>query len=138
VIASIDAKGVGQVVRELHPLLESAYHKLGYPDRSFDQVAAKALQRIIRRAGGREDAPCWSQRSELRLRGREAGRAGSNREAAAADGAAEHEAHPGQGREIASALDYRLRALIRSQASQSIVRKPSNRAAGASIRLLEL
>jgi hypothetical protein len=47
VIASIDAKGAAQVVRDLHPLLESAYHKLGYPDRSFDQVAAKALKRII-------------------------------------------------------------------------------------------
>jgi hypothetical protein len=47
VIASLDAKGVAQVVRDLHPLLESAYHKLGYPDRKFDQVAAKALQRIV-------------------------------------------------------------------------------------------
>jgi hypothetical protein len=47
VIASVDAKGLAQVVRDLHPLLESAYHKLGYPDRSFDQVAAKALQRIV-------------------------------------------------------------------------------------------
>lgn len=47
VIASVDAKAAGQVVRDLHPLLESAYHKLGYPDRSFDQVAAKALQRIL-------------------------------------------------------------------------------------------
>ena len=47
VVASIDAKGAAQVVRDLHPLLESAYHKLGYPDRSFDQVAAKALKRII-------------------------------------------------------------------------------------------
>jgi hypothetical protein len=47
VVASIDAKGAAQVVRDLHPLLESAYHKLGYPDRKFDQVAAKALQRIV-------------------------------------------------------------------------------------------
>jgi len=47
VIASIDAKGAAQVVRDLHPLLESAYHKLGYPDRKFDQVATKALQRIV-------------------------------------------------------------------------------------------
>src|SRR5205807_374083 len=47
VLASIDAKGAAQVVRDLHPLLESAYHKLGYPDRSFDQVATKALKRII-------------------------------------------------------------------------------------------
>jgi len=47
VIASIDAKGAAQVVQDIHPLLESAYHKLGYPDRSFDQVAGKALKRII-------------------------------------------------------------------------------------------
>jgi hypothetical protein len=47
VIASIDAKSAAQVVREIHPLLETAYHKLGYPDRSFDQVAGKALKRII-------------------------------------------------------------------------------------------
>ena len=46
-IASVDAKGAAQVVRDLHPLLETAYHKLGYPDRKFDDVAAKALQRII-------------------------------------------------------------------------------------------
>ena len=47
VIGSIDAKGAAQVVRDIHPLLESAYHKLGYPDRKFDQVATKALKRII-------------------------------------------------------------------------------------------
>jgi hypothetical protein len=47
VIASIDAKSAAQVVHDIHPLLESAYHKLGYPDRSFDQVAGKALKRII-------------------------------------------------------------------------------------------
>jgi len=46
-IASIDAKTLAAAVRELHPLLESAYHKLGYPDRSFDSVATKALQRLI-------------------------------------------------------------------------------------------
>ncbi len=47
VIASIDARGAAQVVRDLHPLLETSYHKLGYPDRKFDDVATKALQRII-------------------------------------------------------------------------------------------
>src|SRR5947209_18630 len=30
-IASIDAKTLAAAVHELHPLLESAYHKLGYP-----------------------------------------------------------------------------------------------------------
>ena len=47
VIGSLDAKGLAQVFREMHPLLESAYHKLGYPDRKFDAVVAKALQRIV-------------------------------------------------------------------------------------------
>src|SRR5438067_3779638 len=47
VIASIDAKGFGAAVRELHPLLESAYHKLGYPDRKLDDLARAALQRLI-------------------------------------------------------------------------------------------
>ena len=46
-IASIDAKTLAAAVRELHPLLESAYHKLGYPDRTFDSVATRALQRLI-------------------------------------------------------------------------------------------
>jgi hypothetical protein len=46
-IASIDAKALAAAVRELHPLLESAYHKLGYPERSFDSVATRALQRLI-------------------------------------------------------------------------------------------
>ena len=56
VIASIDAKGAAQVVHDLHPLLETAYHKLGYPERKFDQVAAKALQRIVE-APVQEKAP---------------------------------------------------------------------------------
>jgi hypothetical protein len=46
VVASVDAQGFAAVVRELHPLLESTYHKLGYPDRSLDSVAARALQRL--------------------------------------------------------------------------------------------
>jgi len=52
----------------MHPLLEGAYHKLGYPDRSFDQVAAKRAAADHRRAGSREDAPAGPQGSELRLR----------------------------------------------------------------------
>ncbi len=62
VIGSIDAKGFAQVVRDLHPLLESAYHKLGYPDRKFDQVAAKALQRIV-------DAPVVDRAPRLAPKG---------------------------------------------------------------------
>jgi hypothetical protein len=47
VIASVDARGFAQVAREIRPLLESAYHKLGYPDRKFDDVLAKAMQRVV-------------------------------------------------------------------------------------------
>ena len=47
VVASIDAKGFAAAVRELHPLLETAYHQLGYPDRSVDDLARRALQRLI-------------------------------------------------------------------------------------------
>jgi hypothetical protein len=47
VVASIDAKGFAAAVHELHPLLETAYHRLGYPDRSVDDLARAALQRII-------------------------------------------------------------------------------------------
>jgi len=46
VVASVDAKGFASAVRTLHPLLEAAYHKLGYPDRKLDDVAQKALQRL--------------------------------------------------------------------------------------------
>jgi len=46
VVASIDAKGFAALVRELHPLLQAAYHTLGYPNRSIDTAAAQALQRI--------------------------------------------------------------------------------------------
>jgi hypothetical protein len=47
VVASVDAKAFAEAVRELHPLLETAYHRLGYPDRKLDDVARKALQRLI-------------------------------------------------------------------------------------------
>lgn len=62
VVGSIDAKGLAQVFRDLHPLLETAYHKLGYPDRKFDQVAAKALQRIV-------DAPVLERTPRLAPKG---------------------------------------------------------------------
>ena len=45
-IAAVDVKAVAAAVKELHPLLDAAYHKLGYPDRRFDDVARKALQRL--------------------------------------------------------------------------------------------
>ena len=47
VVASVDTKAFAEAVRELHPLLETAYHRLGYPDRKLDDVARKALQRLI-------------------------------------------------------------------------------------------
>jgi DUF3014 family protein len=46
VVQSVDAKAFAAAVRALHPLLESAYHKLGYPDRKLDDAAQKALQRL--------------------------------------------------------------------------------------------
>jgi hypothetical protein len=47
VVASVDAKGFAAAVHELHPLLEAAYHQLGYPDKSVDDLARAALQRLI-------------------------------------------------------------------------------------------
>jgi Protein of unknown function (DUF3014) len=47
VVASIDARTFAGLVRELHPLLQSAYHALGYPDRNIDVAAAQALQRLV-------------------------------------------------------------------------------------------
>src|SRR5882672_10645675 len=41
------AKGFQAQVRDLHPLLQSAYHALGYPNRSVDTTAAQALQRLV-------------------------------------------------------------------------------------------
>ena len=46
VVGSIDAKGFANLVRDLHPLLQAAYHALGYPNRNVDTAAAQALQRI--------------------------------------------------------------------------------------------
>jgi hypothetical protein len=46
-IAAVDAKQVAAAVKELHPLLDAAYHKLGYPDRRYDDVARKALKRLV-------------------------------------------------------------------------------------------
>ena len=47
VVASVDAKAFAFLVRDLHPLLQAAYHALGYPDRSVDLAAAQALQRLV-------------------------------------------------------------------------------------------
>jgi len=47
VISSLDEHRVAAAYRALHPLLESAYHALGYPGRPFDAVVTRALQRIV-------------------------------------------------------------------------------------------
>jgi hypothetical protein len=46
-IASVDAQKFVAAVRAVHPLLESAYHRIGDPNRAFDDAARAALQRII-------------------------------------------------------------------------------------------
>jgi hypothetical protein len=47
VVASLDANGFARAVRTLFPLLRTAYHGLGYPDRPLDPVLALALKRLI-------------------------------------------------------------------------------------------
>lgn len=47
VVSSLDEHRVAAAYRVLHPLLESAYHALGYPGRPFDAMATRALQRIV-------------------------------------------------------------------------------------------
>lgn len=47
VVSSLDQRRVATAYRTLHPLLESAYHALGYPGRPLDEVATRALQRIV-------------------------------------------------------------------------------------------
>lgn len=46
-VESVDAQKLVQAVKTVHPLLESAYHRLGNPNRGFDDAARAALQRII-------------------------------------------------------------------------------------------
>jgi len=46
-VASVDAQALAKALRELHPLLEAAYHQLGYPQTKLDEVLAKAARRII-------------------------------------------------------------------------------------------
>lgn len=62
VIGSIDAKVFAGAVHTLHPLLEAAYHQLGYPDRKLDDLARKALQRLA-------DAPVVDGAIELQPKG---------------------------------------------------------------------
>jgi hypothetical protein len=47
-VASVDAKKLASAVRNLKPLLTTAYHSLGYPDQSVDELARRSLGRLIR------------------------------------------------------------------------------------------
>jgi Protein of unknown function (DUF3014) len=47
VVSSVDAKAFANVVHELHPLLQGAYRALGYATGDVDQLASRALQRIV-------------------------------------------------------------------------------------------
>ncbi|HEY2030732.1 MAG TPA: DUF3014 domain-containing protein [Myxococcales bacterium] len=46
-IASVDVQKLVAGVKAVHPLLESAYHRLADPNRSFDDAVKAALQRIV-------------------------------------------------------------------------------------------
>jgi hypothetical protein len=46
-IESVDAQNLVSAVRAVHPLLESAYHRIADPNRAFDDAARAALQRIV-------------------------------------------------------------------------------------------
>ena len=47
VVASVDAKAFADVVRQLRPLLQGAYRALGAPNPEVDQLASRALQRLV-------------------------------------------------------------------------------------------
>jgi hypothetical protein len=43
---SLDTAGVAELYRNLEPLLQEAYHDLGYPDGDFDEVLASAVAHL--------------------------------------------------------------------------------------------
>jgi hypothetical protein len=47
VIDSLHVEGTAQVYRNVEPLLDEAYRNLGYPDGDFDEVAARAVRRLL-------------------------------------------------------------------------------------------
>jgi len=47
VVASLDAKGCAKLYEDIRPLFQDAYRDLGYPDRSFEQTLAKAIQLLL-------------------------------------------------------------------------------------------
>jgi DUF3014 family protein len=109
-VASVDARAFASAVRELHPWLQAAYHKLGYPERSFDSALQAALQRLI-------DAPVAESPPALKSKGAIWLFADENLESAGA--VEKHLLRMGpsntrriqtKAREIATALDLRLAA----------------------------
>lgn len=58
-IAAVDAGTAASVYRALRGTLSAAYRALGYPDRSFDRITAKALSRL-------ERVPVGNDRIEVR------------------------------------------------------------------------
>ena len=62
-IAAVDARTAASVYRALRGPLTAAYRALGYPDRSFDRITAKALNRL-------ERAPVRDDRVEVVDEGR--------------------------------------------------------------------
>lgn len=46
-VGSVDVQKLAASVKAVHPLLESAYHRLADPNRSFDDAVKAALQRIV-------------------------------------------------------------------------------------------
>ena len=47
-VASVDARKLASAVKALKPLLATAYHSLGYPNQSVDELARRSLGRLIR------------------------------------------------------------------------------------------
>ncbi len=46
--ASLDAAGVAKIYRDSKPLLDEAFSELGYPDGSFEDYLAKAIEVLLR------------------------------------------------------------------------------------------
>jgi hypothetical protein len=47
VVSSVDEKKAAAAYKLLHPLLEAAYHALGYPGKPLDAAVTRGLQRIV-------------------------------------------------------------------------------------------
>jgi hypothetical protein len=47
VVSSLDEAKAAAAYKALHPLLEAAYHALGYPGKPLDAAVARGLQRIV-------------------------------------------------------------------------------------------